>query len=208
MKELEFLFIKRLNQIAEASSYELSEQEIANYDRALAPLGYANLLPILDDLLLKQTPGRPMPSVTYIIDSLAKETEVSDKGLAQACVDKLWSRISLRGYTWPMSFQTPEAFRTAFVAECGDLAWALIEGQGGWLNFVNAANEAYKQRDFFKTQLRDSALSLIERARRGQLNTPPSLPVKQNHLKLVEDLAKAISMEGKSDKQLPEGEKV
>lgn len=190
MIEQEILFIKRLNQLAEASSYELSEQEIANYDRALSPLGYANLLPILDSLLLNQTPGRPMPSITHIIDSLAKSTDQSDKGLAVAVVDKLWSRLSLRGYSWPSAFENSEAFKRAFLEECGEIAWEVIQNQGGWLAFCTAANEAYKQREFFKTQLRDSALSIIERSRMGVLDKAPALPSKSNHLKLVQDLAK------------------
>jgi len=73
----------------------------------------------------------------------------------------------------------------------GDLGWAVVARQGGWLNVCTMLTE--DNVGMLQAQWRELAISLQRRARAGLLDTPPGLPepagVKQQGLEQFNPMA-------------------
>lgn len=77
----------------------------------------------------------------------------------------------------------------------GELGWSVVELQGGWSYICeNLGVELHV--GTFQAQVRNVAVAQIERAKAGQLNTPPSLPEpQQKNLAQVQKLVSGIVKE-------------
>jgi hypothetical protein len=88
----------------------------------------------------------------------------SDEGEAQEAVSRLIAAVSKFGWV------QPKAAREFM----GELAWTVVEREGGWSNVCSELNES--NIGMLRAQWRDLAESLSARSRAGTLNTPPALP--------------------------------
>lgn len=89
---------------------------------------------------------------------------ITDDAQAVEVANRIWGAIAQFG--WP----NPSAAEK----HIGPLGWIIVERLGGWRSVCDESGTGTA--GVFRAQLRESAKSVIERAKAGILNTPPGLP--------------------------------
>ncbi len=171
-------FYSRLAAIAKLCAFELDDDVIALYERALEGIGYQRLVRALDELVVELRPGMPFPSIAAIRKAATGELPPSeqrsaDDAEARTAATLVLGAVSKFGAingSGPSAIEKGERIR----AYVGDLGWACIDMRGGW-NFIcqTVSNENLTT---FEAQLRELARSKLDRRRRGVDDLPPALP--------------------------------
>lgn len=104
--------------------------------------------------------GMPRPAI--LINYISPQ--ISHRALADDASSRIFQAIKDYGYLNSLNAQK-------FI---GELGWKVVEREGGWHKVCETTME--KTKSITKAQWRDLALSLLERAKHGQIDVPPMLP--------------------------------
>ena len=193
--DIELRFHKLLNSLAVQAREELTKHQIEFYDKALQAYGYEKVVVALEEILKDQRPGQHMPSIAEIERHINKADEVSIKAEAMQVMALLNKYISYRGSSWEETFKYDgyTSFEKAFLDKCGPVAWEVVKAFGGWSTFVGSACEASSP-ETFRAQVRDMAMSVIERSRKGVYYDKPQLGSGKENSLVRELSAKTLTL--------------
>ena len=103
------------------------------------------------------------PSPAIIRSKL--KPEIDEKDDVQESVNRIITAVPKYGYTNPSGAKN-------FI---GELGWQIVTGSGGWQSLCE--NLTDDNIGIYRAQLRDYGISVWKRAKRGELNEAPSLPM-------------------------------
>lgn len=113
----------------------------------------------------------PLPAVLI---EILKPSQPSAREVGVEVAQRIIRAIKRHGYTWNWAdgYRPFLTFKEAFIAEVGDLAWEVVQLEGGWTAICT--NEA--EESTLHAQLRDKAASLYNKALNGKLHQLPTIP--------------------------------
>jgi len=116
------------------------------------------------------------PTIAKIRELLGKGEVPNDKKAIDAS-DRIINAVEKYGsYRWSDAKQY-----------MGELGWQIVQNNGGW---ENVCEVTYKELPIVKAQYRESAKALLEKAKFGDINAPPKLPVSNDTKQIVSDALK------------------
>lgn len=172
-------FQKWMNVLARLCEFELEPALIELYDKRLSPYSYERVNHALQDIIASRGTKEAFPSVVAIIEKM--EPKGDDKYLGLEVANLLLKSVSKKGRIWLQSYGPHPTFKDAVIAELGEAAYHTMEAFGGWGTIVDSANIG--KLDWLRSQLRDTAMSVMDRARNGTLGALPQLPMPENKFK-------------------------
>lgn len=100
---------------------------------------------------------------------------VEPRQIAIDLTKKIIAALKKRGWTWPnMNTYAPhESFEAEFRSELGDLAWEVVQRNGGWKSVYDDWDVSDPTQFF--AQLRDHVEAVVQLGRAGQLSNRPAL---------------------------------
>jgi hypothetical protein len=181
MSDLEIQQLKAL--IVATSSYyghQIPDQVLLLYVEDLADLPFPAVAQAIRDVRRDPRTTRfPLPAVIRARIQPAP----TDEGEAQEAVSRLIDSVARFGWT----------NGAAAKAHMGELAWLVVQREGGWQNVC--ANLNQDNLGMTRAQWRQLAMSLLSRAKAGTLGQAPSLPAPNAGAKmpaLIGDILKQI----------------
>jgi len=166
-KEVEFF--KMLNTLARVCDFELDKEIIALYDQKLSTYGYDNVCLALKEIFYSRGSRDQFPSIAEIVKNI--NSEVSSRTQS----DHVANIILTTFRNWKLRHCEREDFEKWFVEYNGEIAWTVVQKMGGYRALFDEWNYC-SNLSTLRAQIRDMATSVIELAKRGQLNVPPALP--------------------------------
>jgi hypothetical protein len=155
-------FLSRLAVLARLSSFDLTADVVALYDKLLAPLGYPALCIALERAISERNSRDPFPSIKAIRTLVSPEEDPQQ--LAILTSNRIWAAIGRLG--WNNGTQARH--------ELEGLAWQTILEAGGWVQVCEDSGSV--DAGIFKAQMRDLARAVYERARAGRTTERVALP--------------------------------
>lgn len=191
-------FLKLLFALAKVTNFELEQEIVAIYDTRLAPLGYEKINLVLKDLIAEMP--RVFPSVKAIYDRVVPEISIKDQ--SNHVVDRLMDVLKRHGISWDQGYWSQKgsywliyvgkeqrrlwSFKEVLDYTVGPVGIAVIQSRGGWRMLAeDALSSQYSTT--FRAQLRESVISVMERAKLGKLDELPQLPG-QKSSKMMDNL--------------------
>lgn len=160
---MQFEFLKLLGAIATLAKIDLTPQVIALYDNALAPLGYDNVIRVLQKLACKTSPRTGIPTIDDIRAELgSRESSIDEKARQVAAL--IANKIAAVG-----GYNTARA-----KDELGDVAWQVVERYGSWQAVCAMAD--LDNLNTLMAQWRELAKSILASAHVPGSTDPPRLP--------------------------------
>lgn len=175
----ELEFHKLLQICAHNSRIDLNQTLMAFYEESLAPYGYERVCNAIKAWMRKQKHWS-MPTICHIEEELS--VKITDRSQAEAIVGRIWESIPKFG------FNSPKEARD-YIGEAG---WQVVLSFGGWYSLCTSDLDQGQTR----AQMREFALSMMERARKGAIDETPSLPSSE---KMPEQLNQALKLIGEKN---------
>lgn len=115
----------------------------------------------------------PLPSALV---ALVRQPPVEPRDAGVETATRIIAAIKKHGYVWCLQggFAPHSTFQEAVISELGELAWNVIQLDGGWSSICEFSSE--ENNGTLHAQLRDKAAMLFNKARNGTLGVLPSLP--------------------------------
>ena len=152
-------FHSLLHVCATNARVQLNEPMIAFYDEALCGYGYELVCVAIKKWMRKQRVWS-MPTVAALEEEL--NVKVTDRSQAEAIVGRIWESIGRFGFG-----RAKEARE-----HIGEAGWHVVLAFGGWYSLCVSELDQGQTR----AQMREFALSMMERARKGVIDEVPQLP--------------------------------
>jgi len=165
-------FLKSLSVLATACKYQLTEEVIQVYDRALSTIGYGNAERAIVKAFMIRRSNDPMPSVFDLVRFASGKT--SDEAMASELSDKIWDAVARFG-----AYSENQA--KEFVGTIG----AKVINRVGW-SFLCQAQ--LSDAPVIRAQLRGTAKSLLESDRFEVVNK--ILEIEANGQKAIEGISR------------------
>lgn len=162
---LDQAFLSRLQGLAKLVGFDLDEDIVGLYDRALAPLGYDRLCAALDKIAEGAT---QWPSIKHIREVV---TGVRDaKVLAPETLDDSRARMAVKSIMAAVvkfGACPPPSRREELVASIDPLGWEVVKAHGGWTYLCECLDSDHQ--GTLAAQMREQAKAEILAARHPEL---------------------------------------
>lgn len=155
-KEL-VLLTSALIATAKTAGKALDDFALRIYVKRLDPYPLARVIPLLEDAVERAK----LPTVRELLDALDGRIEAADE--AQDTADRIIRAIKDHG-----SYQSAAAMKAI-----GPVGAEVVARFGGWAQVCDVTTDGLS---ILRAQLRDSARSVMARARAGRLDEPAQLP--------------------------------
>ena len=174
--ESELQYVKMMTLLAGACNIELKRQDFELHDRMLSKYGYPALISALENIVVSRKPGDRFPSIAEIkqIVDPKPQDHIEAIDIANQII-AFMKNAGARG-DWYQG-QKYDGAKQAVISTLGELAWTVMARRGGYgVLYAEFKDLQNSQLTFFRTQLRDSVMAVIEKSKAGKLDMPTALP--------------------------------
>lgn len=161
-----------LNLLAEYYFQNLTENQVVMYARDLMVLSLEEVEKAVK-IYRTDVSNEKFPLPSKLLE-IARPSKENPREVGVEVASRIIKAIRKKGYTWSWedSYRPYENFKDAFIAEVGELAWEVVNLNGGWQSLC----ESDIDEGVLTAQLRDRAAALYSKGLRGNIHTLPQVP--------------------------------